>query len=342
VLGGRRRRVGVHLGRHRRELQLACGRGCSLVLVLVLVCGVEGGLAPKGQADGGGTNDSGSCTELCHGSASVMGTWCYGEERARERKWDGTGHAAAGPGSRATEAPGSQNKRMQGQGEAARAGPQASTRTQEGRRSYRWNRFHSRSLTVPPDKLALRQGTRDSARSIMASRRAHGSGAARGETDRTTGAISSSGLRSRAASRRGAGRRGKGQPTQAVQESGGFEDERRERVQKKCGCYWDAHPSQGSLPLGGLARPPVNWSSSECQNINHYQTCRPDGQTASMERHGTTCSHPPTRHLLSLPTHGHAAVPRRGPRPLASPCVYCTRSSSHAATSPPAAVLAGS
>ena len=80
VVGGRGGRLGLHLGGHRWGVLVARRRGFSLVLA----GGVEGGLAAKGQADGGSTNDSGSGTKLDHGSASVMGAWC--NERREERR----------------------------------------------------------------------------------------------------------------------------------------------------------------------------------------------------------------------------------------------------------------
>jgi hypothetical protein len=73
--GWQRHGLRLDLGGHGSGLEVAGRRGSSPgpgLLVLVVVGGARGGLATKGQADGRGTNDSGSGTELGHGSASVM------------------------------------------------------------------------------------------------------------------------------------------------------------------------------------------------------------------------------------------------------------------------------
>lgn len=129
--------------------------------------GVEGGLASKGQSDRGCTNDSGSCTKLCHEDASVtvLSTTAVGSSV----KWTEVGQAGGG---RSWKQRPQRRRDMSKQRKGRRRGSLG--RGQEERQgSYRWNRFHSRWEASRRGKLS-RRGACDDAIRIMACQGAGG------------------------------------------------------------------------------------------------------------------------------------------------------------------------
>jgi len=139
----------------------------------------------------------------------------------------------------------------------------------------------------------------------MASRGAHGSGAARGETDRNGGSISGSRLRTRAASRskeawkRAANAGCAGERSLRRRAEGANAEE----VRLLLGCA----PQPGLAAARLLARPPVNWSFGMSKHHSQPMLCHAVVVDGRMSSHVSTVTEAHMERRL-LPIH-HAAVP---------------------------------